>query len=127
MRDVAGDLNRLNQLPTEERLLGLERIIPADVVQEVLEQTGHADRHCSRLPRFFMVFFVVGLSLFSKDSYTQVFKWLQRFRPGGTPGRNTLAEARKGLGVAVFRYLCQKIVRLLGTLDTPGLSTKGCV
>ena len=125
MRDVAGDLVRLNELPTEERLLALERIIPMDVVQEVLEETGHADRHCSRLPPSFMVFFVVGLSLFAKDCYTQVFKWLQRFRPGATPGRNTLAEARKGLGVAPLRRVAQKTVRLLGTPETPGAFYKG--
>jgi len=94
-------------------------------VQEVLRQTGHADRHCPRLPHSFMVFFVIGLSLFAKDCYRQVFKWLQRFRPGGTPGRNTLAEARKGLGVAPLRYLAQKVVRLLGTPETPGAFYKG--
>jgi hypothetical protein len=125
MRDVAGDLDRLNQLPTEERLRALEHIIPMEVVQETLEETGHANRHCLRLPPSFMVFFVIGLSLFAVDSYTQVFKWMQRFRPGGTPGRSTLAEARKGLGVAPLRRLAQKIVRLLGTPDTPGAFYKG--
>lgn len=125
MRDVLGDLTQLNQLPSEERLLALERIIPMPVVQEILEQTGHADRHCKRLPHSFMVFFAIGLSVFAKDCYRQVFKWLQRFRPGGTPGRNTLAEARKGLGTAVLRILSHKIVRLLGTPDTPGAFYEG--
>jgi hypothetical protein len=120
MLNVFQDLGQLSQLPSEERLLALERIIPMDVVQEILRQTGHDQRHCRRLPHSFMVFFVIGLSLFAKDDYRQVFKWLQRFQPGGTPGRSTLAEARKGLGIAPLRLLNQQTVRLLGTRDTPG-------
>jgi Insertion element 4 transposase N-terminal/Transposase DDE domain len=72
-----------------------------------------------------MVYFVLGLGLFSKDSYTQVCKNLQRFRPGGTPGRNTFTEARKGLGIAPLRLLSGQVVRLLGTPDTPGAFSKG--
>jgi len=125
MRNLIHDLGQLNQLPSEERLLALERIIPMTIVQEILRQTGHASRNCRRLPHSFVVFFVVALSLFAKDEYRQVFKWLQRFRPGGTPGRNTLAEARKGLGIAPLRLLSREVVHLLGTPDTPGAFYKG--
>lgn len=110
----------LHQLPGDERLRALERIIPLDTVQQVLRQTGHDRRHYTRLPAWFMVFFVVGLGLFCKDSYRQIFKWLQRFRQGATPGRSTLAEARKGLGIAPLRALSKRVVQLQGTPDTPG-------
>jgi hypothetical protein len=114
-----------DRLPTDERVRALERIIPRTDVQAVLDQTGHARRNCNRLPHWFMTFFTVALSLFSKDSYTQVFKHLQRFRPGGTPGRNTLGQARQALGVAPLRLLAARVVRLLGSPDTPGAFYKG--
>jgi hypothetical protein len=125
MSDFARDLAGLSDLPSAERLAALERIIPLPAVQEVLRQTGHDKRHYSRLPASFMVFFVVALGLFNRDSHRQVFKHLQRFRKGGTPQRNTLAEARKGLGIAPLRLLAAKVVGLLGRPDTPGAFYKG--
>jgi hypothetical protein len=120
MRDPARDLAELSNLPSDERLRALERIIPMQTVQEVLEETGHARRRCPCLPHWFMAYFVLGLGLFAKDSYTQVFKNLQRFRAGGTPGRNTFTEARKALGIAPMRLLSGRVVHLLGTPETPG-------
>jgi hypothetical protein len=125
MSAATRDLAALSALPTDERLRALERIIPLSTVQEVLQQTGHARRRCGRLPHWFMVYFVLGLGLFNKDSPTQVFKHLQRFRRGGTPGSNTIAEARKGLGIAPLRLLAHKVVGLLGKPDTPGAFSKG--
>jgi hypothetical protein len=119
------DLERLADWPSAERLHALERIIPLQTVQEVLQQTGHAQRHYRKLPAWFMTWYVIALSLFSKDCYRQVFKWLQRFRPGGTPGRNTLAEARKGLGLLPLRLLVPRVVKLLGRADTPGAFYQG--
>jgi hypothetical protein len=72
-----------------------------------------------------MILFVVALGLFNKDSHRQVFKHVQRFRKGGTPQRNTIAEARKGLGVAPLRLLAGEVVGLLGTPDTPGAFYQG--
>jgi hypothetical protein len=118
-------LHDLQQLPSDERLRALERIIPVEVVQEVLRETGHALRHCCCLPHWFMVYFVLGLGLFAKDCYRQIFKNLQRFRRGSTPRRSTLTAARKGLGVAPIRRLIAKIVRLLATPDTPGAFYRG--
>jgi hypothetical protein len=125
MTDVPRDLEHLADWPSDERLRALERIIPLTTIQEVLHETGHSSRHYGRLPPWFMVWFVIGLGLFARDCYRQVFKWLQRFRPGGTPGRNTLCEARQGLGVAPLRLLARRVVRLLGTPETPGAFYQG--
>lgn len=114
------DLNQLTGLPSDERLRALERIISLDTVQQVLCRTGHDKRRYSRLPPSFVILFVVALGLFNNDSHTQVFKHLQRFRKGNTPGRNTLAEARKGLGIAPLRLLAHEVVKLLGAPDTEG-------
>ena len=36
--------HELQQLPTDERARAMERIIPLELVQEVLDQTGHSGR-----------------------------------------------------------------------------------
>src|SRR5437764_9954393 len=78
-----------------------------------------------RLPAWFMVWFVIALGLFCRDSYRQVFKWLQPFRRKGTPGRSTFCEARQRLGVAPLRHLTQLVVQLQATPETPGAFYQG--
>ena len=111
---------KLAQWPTTERLRALQRILPRAKIQAVLRQTGHAQRRYLRLPAWFMVWFVVALGLFCRDSYRQVFKWLQPFRRQGTPQRSTLCEARQRLGVAPLFQLGRQVVALRATPDTPG-------
>jgi DDE family transposase/transposase IS4-like protein len=67
-----------------------------------------------------MVWFVIALGLFCRDSYRQVFKWLQPFRRKGTPGRSTFCEARQRLGVSPLRRLAEQAVALQATPQTPG-------
>jgi hypothetical protein len=78
-------------------------------------RTGHAQRRYLRLPAWFMVWFVIALGLFCRDSYRQVFKWLQPFRRQGIPGRLTFCEARQRLGVAPLLPLAQQVVQLRAT------------
>jgi Insertion element 4 transposase N-terminal/Transposase DDE domain len=125
MAELLRDLEQLADWPSDERLRALERIIPRRVVQEVLEQTGHARRRCRLLPHWFVVWLVIGLGLFANDSHAQIFKRFQRFRRGKTPRRSTLGEARKALGVAPMRLLAGRVVRLLATPKTPGAFYKG--
>jgi len=72
-----------------------------------------------------MVWFVVALGLFCRDSYRQVFKWLQPFRRNGTPGRSTFCEARPRLGVAPLLQLARQVVELRATPQTPGAFYRG--
>ncbi len=120
MRSLYSEASALAQWPTTERLRALKRIIPRADVQAVLRRTGHARRRYLRLPAWFMVWFVIALGLFCRDSYRQVFKWLQPFRRQGTPGRSTFCEARQRLGVAPLRGLARLVVQLQGAPDTPG-------
>jgi Insertion element 4 transposase N-terminal/Transposase DDE domain len=115
----------LQQRPTDQRVRALERIIPLSVVQQVLRQTGHADRHCPRLPFWLVTWMVVGLGLFAKDSYRQIFKNLQPYRPGATPGRNAIAQARAALGFWPLRLLAHRVVQLRASPATPGAFYKG--
>lgn len=115
----------LAQWPTAERLRALKRIVPRAQVQAVLRRTGHAGRRYLRLPAWFMVWFVIALGLFCRDSYRQVFKWLQPFRRKGTPGRSTFCEARQRLGVAPLLQLTQQVVQLQATPQTLGAFYQG--
>ena len=113
------------QWPTAERLRALHRLLPRARVQAVLRRTGHARRRYLRLPAWFMVWFVVALGLFCRDSYRQVFKWLQPFRRNATPGRSTLCEARRRLGVAPLFWLTRQVVQLRATPKTPEAFYRG--
>jgi hypothetical protein len=112
-------------LPTRDRLRALQSIIPRAQVEEVLAQTGQDRAVCKRLPGWFMVWFMIALGLCCRDSYRQIFRWLQPFRRGGVPGRSTLCEARKRLGIAPLRVLAERVIRLLGRSETPGAFYRG--
>jgi hypothetical protein len=67
-----------------------------------------------------MVWFVVALGLLATACYRAVFRWLQPFAPGRTPGRSSLCMARRRLGVAPLRRLTEAVLRPLAAADTPG-------
>jgi hypothetical protein len=119
MFDLEKTVTDFDRLPQDERLRGLKRIIPCSTIKGILKKLGCSE-HCPRLPKAFMVWFVVGLGLFCCDCYRQVYRWLQAFQPKQTPGRSTFCEARHRLGVAPLRWLFETVVKLWGALTTPG-------
>jgi hypothetical protein len=124
MLAIDKDIVELAQQPTAERVRALKRIIPCSLLKASLKATD-ADRPCRRLPKWFMLWFVIAMGLFCPDSYRQVFRWLQRFRAKLIPGRTTLCEARQRLGVAPVRWLMNRVVKLLATCLTPGAFYRG--
>lgn len=104
---------------TAERVAALKQIVPKAAIGVVLRKCGQGTAPCRRLPRWFVVWFVIAMALFCRDSYRQVFRWLHRFCPGGTPGRSTLCEARRSVGVAPLRLLAEQVIQLLARPDTP--------
>lgn len=119
------ELAAVAQPPSAERVRGLKRIIPGPTVKSILKRTGQ-DRQCPRLPKWFMVWFVVGLGLFATDCYRQVFRWLQSARAKvRVPQRSSLCEARSRLGVAPLYWLMKAVVRLLATPATQGAFYRG--
>lgn len=125
MIDLRPEIDASASVPVPDRLRALQRIIPRAQVEEVLAQTGHDRAVCKRLPGWFMVWFMIALGLCCRDCYRQIFRWLQPFRPGGVPGRSTLCEARKRLGIAPLRILAERVIRLLGQPETPGAFYRG--
>lgn len=112
------DVERILQLPSDERLRALKRILPKRTVQAILRKARRRQRHCKRLPGWFMVWFMVTMGLYVRDDYVQIYRWLQA--NADAPGRSTICMARQSLGVAPMRLLHFAIVRLLAQLDTPG-------
>jgi hypothetical protein len=108
-----------------ERTRALKRIIPKATIEKVLQRTRGSLRYCRRLPRCFVVWFIIAMGLFCSDSYRQVFLWLHRFKKGMTPGRTTLCEARKSIGVAPIRMLANEVIELNATPETPHAFYKG--
>lgn len=119
MSVIDKDVDVAVQWSTAERVRALKRIVPKKSIEKVCLGCRRKHRYCRRLPRWFVVWFVIALALFCRDSYRQVFRWLHRFRRGGTPGRSTLCEARKSVGVAPLRRLAELVVELLAQKDTP--------
>jgi hypothetical protein len=119
MLDLGKEVADLAQPLSDERLRALKRIIPCATIKAILKKCG-STRACPRLSNWFMVWFTIGLGLFSGDCYRQVFRWLHRFAPKSVPGRSTLCEARHRLGVAPLRYVFGAVVNLLATPTTRG-------
>jgi hypothetical protein len=103
--------------PTQDRLRGLKRIIPSRTIKSILKRTNQTT-FCRRLPKWFMVWFVIGLGLFATRSYQQVFCWLRPYEKRKVPGRPTFSEGRLRLGVAPFRLLYEAVVHLLAGTNT---------
>jgi hypothetical protein len=112
-------------LSRAQRLHALHRIIPRQKVKQVLRATGRDQAFCARLPALFMVYFVLAMSLFCQDCYRQIFRWLRRWTSGSVPGRSTLCEARRRLGVQPLVLLAKHTVKLLAQPDTPGAFYRG--
>jgi hypothetical protein len=107
-------------LSRAQRVAALYRIVPREKVKRALRKSGRDRTYCARLPSVFLVYFVLALGLFCADCYRQVFRWLRRWKEASTPGRSTLCEARKRLGVSPLVTLAKDVVKLLACPDTRG-------
>ena len=125
MNRIDTELDQFSQWPTAQRFAAFQQLVPRGVLQKALAQSTRPTHFCRRLPGWFLLAFVVGLGLCCRDSYRHVSKWLQPFRPRGTPGRSTLCMARQRLGIAPVRWLAEHVARLLATPTTPGTFHRG--
>jgi hypothetical protein len=104
-----------------DRLFLLEKVIGADDVRQVLEDTGCFDCRRCPLTREVIFWVVLAMGILTDLPIRQVFKYARRLRPGeATPHRSSLCIARQRLGLAPLRCLFERVVRLLATPATPG-------
>lgn len=109
-----------------DRLCGLEKLIPQELLNQVLEECGlHLQKACVLSHRV-MLWVVLAMGLLTHLPIRQVFKHARRMHfLEKTPARSSLCEGRKRLGVEPVRALYQKVVHPLATPDTPGAFYRG--
>jgi hypothetical protein len=117
------------------RLGVLTREISPEMVDAVVEQAGRRERRRRRLPAASVVYFVLGLCLFSSaDSlvppgYRSVMRWLSnglRNLHGNPPVTSSaLTKARQRLGAQPLELLFGCLRGPLGSPDTPGVFAFG--
>jgi len=92
----------------------LTRLIPRELVDEVIASLGRKELRKNKLPARVMVYFVMAMALFYGDAYEEVMRklagglqylgtWRRQWE---MPGPGALCQARQRLGAAVMRELC---------------------
>lgn len=104
-----------------DRLAGLEKVIPAELVRQVLQATGRVNGRACELTHEVMLWVVLAMGLLTHLPIRQVFRHARRMRLGGKcPARSSLCVARQRLGAAPVQELHRAAVHVLATPDTPG-------
>lgn len=120
MFHLAREAAELSRWPESERTAALKRIVPRSAVKEALRDCGCDRFACTRMPGWLVVWLVIGLGLFSCDCYRQIYRWLRPWDDrADTPGRSTLCEARKRIGVGPLVRLTRALVRPLARIQEP--------
>src|SRR5215469_7434653 len=97
-----------------DRLIGLEKAVPQALIRQALATTGRVNGRACLLTHEVMLWVVLAMGLLTDLPIRQVFKHARRLQPGDkTPGRSSLCEARKRLGVEPVQELHRLVVRPL--------------
>lgn len=106
----------------------LTRTFPPRLVDEVLAETGRVEQRSRLLPARLMVYYVMGLALFSSSSYEEVMRnlveglaWESGWAKAWTvPSKSAIFQARVRLGLEPLAQLFEVGCVPLGTPVTPG-------
>jgi len=109
-----------------DRLAGLEKVIPPELMRQVLHATGRVNGRACELTQEVMLWIVLAMGLFTNVPIRQVFRYSRRMRGDGKcPARSSLCVGRQRLGVEPLRALHRVVVRTLATPETPGAFYRG--
>src|ERR1700746_627497 len=109
-------------LADDVRLGLLTQWVSAELVDEVLAESGGRDQRPGALPARFMGYYVLALALFQPDSYDDVAENLVGSLEGmdeASPDRSSFTRARQRLGAGVIEAVFR---RLAGPVAPPGLA-----
>src|SRR5579862_1917903 len=103
----------------------LTRVVPRDLVNEVLAETGRREKRSRLLPAHVVVYFVMALAIFS-DGYEEVMRRLVgglQFmrawqREWSVPTTGAISQARERLGETPLKTLFEKIAEPLAVAGT---------
>ncbi|MEK8172421.1 transposase domain-containing protein [Streptomyces sp. M19] len=108
-------------------------VYPSGLVDRVVAACGRAEQRRRLLPARLVVYFVLGLALFSPAPYLDVMRHLvEGLRGRGLlgewhiPAKSSLFRARQRLGPEPLRVLFATTAKPMGTQATPGCFWRGC-
>src|SRR5580704_11648965 len=106
----------------------LTRLVPRELVDEVVASEGRTEIRKNKLPARVMVYFVMAMALFYGDSYEEVMRkladgldymgtWRKDWE---TPSPGGLCHARQRLGAKVMRELYERVAVPCAMRSTKG-------
>jgi Insertion element 4 transposase N-terminal/Transposase DDE domain len=106
----------------------LTRVFPPELVDRVVAQAGRGEQRQRLLPARVVVYYVLGLALYSSSSYEEVIRmlvdglsWASGWRaPWSVPTKGALAQARSRLGAEPLRALFEQVAVPLAASATAG-------
>jgi hypothetical protein len=131
---VASAEGRVERRFTDGISIGvLTRLFHRDLVDEVLAETGRAERRSRLLPARVVVYYVLALCLFFDDAYEEVMrKLVNGLRFLGTwvgewkvPTSGAISQARTRLGEAPMAELFERVAQPLARPGTRGAWFRG--
>lgn len=102
----------------------LTRVVPFDLVDAVLEETGARQRRLRVLPSRVGVYFVLALGLFPQPGYLGVWAKLTAALDGlgpVVPSSRALRDLRRRIGIAPVKALFEVLAGPLGQPRMPGV------
>jgi len=111
----------------------LTRVFPPEVVDRVVGEVGRTERRHRLLPARVVVYYVLGLSLFSQCSYEEVMRnlveglaWADGWATSwNVPTKAALFKARARLGPEPLESLYRQSATVLATEKTKGAWYRG--
>lgn len=101
----------------------LTRVVPFELVDAVLEETGARERRLRLLPSRVGVYFVLAMCLFPRPGYLGIWAKLTAALGGlglASPSAKALRELRRRIGIAPLKALFETLAGPLGQPCTPG-------
>lgn len=106
----------------------LTRVFPPELVDAVVAEAGRVEQRQRLLPARVVVYYVLGLALYSSSSYEEVIRMLVEGlswgsgweRPWSVPTKGALAQARARLGSEPLRALFERVAVPLAEPETEG-------
>jgi len=103
----------------------LTRVVPFELVEAVLEETGARERRLRLLPSRVGVYFVLAMCLFPRPGYLGVWAKLTAALGLASPSAKALRELRRRIGIAPLKALFEILAGPLGQAHTPGIMSGG--
>ena len=102
----------------------LTRVVPFELVDAVLEETGARERRLRLLPSRVGVYFLLAMCLFQRPGYLGIWGKLTAALGGlglASPSAKALRELRRRIGIAPLKALFEALAGPLGQPRTPGV------